>query len=70
MENCILVKKENNQFYLSYKSLKVEATIGKNGLILRILFVQIHLKTKEIILGLGRQIWESIFLKRICKLYQ
>ena len=70
MENCILVKKENNQFYLTYKSLKVEATIGKNGLILRILFVQIHLKTKEIILGLGRQIWESIFLKRICKLYQ
>ena len=29
MENCILVKKENNQFYLTYKSLKVEATIGK-----------------------------------------
>ena len=32
MENCILVKKENNQFYLTYKSMKVEATIGKNGL--------------------------------------
>lgn len=32
MENCILVKKENNQMYLTYKSLKVKATIGKNGL--------------------------------------
>ena len=32
MENCILVKKENNQMYLKYKSLKVVATIGKNGL--------------------------------------
>ena len=32
MENCILVKKENNQMYLTYKSLKVTATIGKNGL--------------------------------------
>ena len=32
MENCILVKKENNQMYLTYKTLKVEATIGKNGL--------------------------------------
>ena len=30
MKNCILVKKENNQFYLTYKSLKVEATIGKD----------------------------------------
>ena len=32
MNNCILVKKENNQIYLTYKSLKVTATIGKNGL--------------------------------------
>ena len=32
MKNCILVKKENNQMYLIYKSLKVKATIGKNGL--------------------------------------
>ena len=32
MENCIIVKKENNQMYLNYKSLKAEATIGKNGL--------------------------------------
>ncbi len=32
MENYILVKKENNQMYLTYKSLKVEAVIGKNGL--------------------------------------
>ena len=31
MKNCILVKKENKQIYLTYKSLKVEATIGKNG---------------------------------------
>ena len=29
MENCILVKKENNQIYLTYKSLKVVAAIGK-----------------------------------------
>ena len=32
MKNRILVKKENNQMYLIYKSLKVKATIGKNGL--------------------------------------
>ena len=32
MENCILVKRENNQMYLIYKTLKAEATIGKNGL--------------------------------------
>ena len=32
MENCILVKRENNKMYLTYKSLKAEATIGKNGL--------------------------------------
>lgn len=32
MENCILVKREKNQMYLIYRSLKVEATIGKNGL--------------------------------------
>lgn len=32
MDNCILVKKENNKMYLTYKSLKAEATIGKNGL--------------------------------------
>ena len=32
MDNCILVKRENNKMYLTYKSLKVEATIGKNGL--------------------------------------
>ena len=32
IKNCILVKKENNQMCLIYKSLKAEATIGKNGL--------------------------------------
>ena len=32
MDNCILVKKEDGQIYLSYKSMKVVATIGKNGL--------------------------------------
>ena len=32
MENCILVKKENNQMYLVYKDMKVKAVIGKNGL--------------------------------------
>ena len=32
MKNYILVKKEHNQMYLTYKSLKVKATIGKNGL--------------------------------------
>ena len=32
MKNYILVKKENNQMYLTYKSLKAKATIGKNGL--------------------------------------
>ena len=32
MENYILVKKEDDKMYLKYKTLKVEATIGKNGL--------------------------------------
>ena len=31
MENCICVKKENNQIYLTYKTMKVPATIGKEG---------------------------------------
>ena len=31
MENCILVKKENDQIYLTYKTLKAKAVIGKNG---------------------------------------
>ena len=31
MENCIIVKTENDKVYLKYKTLKVVATIGKNG---------------------------------------